>query len=446
MIEPDEDFWIDFYQQYYSTDISKIIENYKKDDHSLIIDYRDLLIKSPEIADRLIELPHKVIYSARKALVNYVENIKETTGLTDDEIQKLNVRFNNITRKITIRDIRGTDISKFVSIEGTVKKVTEVRPKIVTAVFRCKLCGSTSEIRQEGNKFVEISYCENCKKNVPFELDHEKSRFVDAQKIRLEEYSERLKGGEQPQTIDVSVDDDLAGKVLPGERIIINGILKSYQKEVRGVKSLFFDIYVVCNSIEVKERDFEEVNISKEDEKTILELSRDPLINEKIVKSIAPSIYGYETIKNALSLQLFSGIEKHLPDGSRIRGDIHILLVGDPGVAKSQLLKYITNLSPKGIYTSGKSVTSAGLTATAVKDDFGDGRWTLEAGALVLADGGIAAVDEMDKMRTEERTSLHEVMEQQTVSVAKAGITATLKARCALLGAANPKLGRFDLY
>ncbi|HIH78396.1 MAG TPA: minichromosome maintenance protein MCM, partial [Halobacteria archaeon] len=154
---------------------------------------------------------------------------------------------------MTIRDIRGTDISKFVSIEGTVKKVTEVRPKIVTAVFRCKLCGSTSEIRQEGNKFVEISYCENCKKNVPFELDHEKSRFVDAQKIRLEEYSERLKGGEQPQTIDVSVDDDLAGKVLPGERIIINGILKSYQKEVRGVKSLFFDIYVVCNSIEVKE-------------------------------------------------------------------------------------------------------------------------------------------------------------------------------------------------
>lgn len=446
MIELNEDFWIDFYQQYYSTDISKIIENYKKDDHSLIIDYRDLLIKSPEIADRLIESPYKVIYSARKALINYVENIKETTGLTDDEIQKLNVRFNNITRKITIRDIRGTDISKFVSIEGTVKKVTEVRPKIVTAVFRCKLCGSTSEIRQEGNKFVEISYCENCKKNVPFELDHEKSRFVDAQKIRLEEYSERLKGGEQPQTIDVSVDDDLSGKVLPGERIIINGILKSYQKEVRGVKSLFFDIYVVCNSIEVKERDFEEVNISKEDEKKILELSRDPLINEKIVKSIAPSIYGYETIKNALSLQLFSGIEKHLPDGSRIRGDIHILLVGDPGVAKSQLLKYITNLSPKGIYTSGKSVTSAGLTATAVKDDFGDGRWTLEAGALVLADGGIAAVDEMDKMRTEERTSLHEVMEQQTVSVAKAGITATLKARCALLGAANPKLGRFDLY
>jgi len=446
MIELNEEFWIDFYHQYYSIEISRIIENYKKDDHSLIIDYKDLLIKSPEIADRLVESPYEVIYSAKKALVNYVRNIKETTGLTDDEIEKLNVRFTNTTNKINIRDIRGTDISKFVSIEGIVKKVTEVRPKIVTAVFRCKLCGSTSEIHQEGNKFVEISYCENCKKNVPFELDHERSRFIDAQKIRLEEYAERLRGGEQPQTIDVSVDDDLAGKVLPGERIVVNGILKSYQKEVRGVKSLFFDIFVVCNSIEVKERDFEDVCISKDDEKEILELSKDPLINEKIVKSIAPSIYGYETIKNALSLQLFSGIEKHLPDGSRIRGDIHILLVGDPGVAKSQLLKYITNLSPKGVYTSGKSVTSAGLTATAVKDDFGDGRWTLEAGALVLADGGIAAVDEMDKMRADERTSLHEVMEQQTVSVAKAGITATLKARCSLLGAANPKLGRFDLY
>lgn len=446
MIELNEEFWIDFYQQYYSIEISKIIENYKKDDHSLIIDYKDLLIRNPDIADKLIDSPSEVIHSAKKALINYVQNIKETTGLTDDEIDNLNIRFINIINKINIRDIRGTDISKFVSIEGIVKKVTEVRPKIITAVFRCKLCGFTSEINQKGNKFIEISYCENCKKNVPFELIHEKSRFVDAQKIRLEEYSERLKSGEQPQTIDVSVDDDLAGKVLPGERVVINGVLKSYQKEVHGIKSLFFDIYVVCNSIEVKERDFEEINISKEDEKEILELSKDPLINEKIARSIAPSIYGYETIKSALSLQLFSGVRKNLPDGSKIRGDIHILLVGDPGVAKSQLLKYITDLSPKGIYTSGKSVTSAGLTATAVKDDFGDGRWTLEAGALVLADDGIAAVDEMDKMRSDERTSLHEVMEQQTVSIAKAGITATLKARCALLGAANPKLGRFDLY
>jgi replicative DNA helicase Mcm len=151
-------------------------------------------------------------------------------------------------------------------------------------------------------------------------------------------------------------------------------------------------------------------------------------------------------VKEAIALQLFGGIMKEMPDGSHLRGDIHILLIGDPGIAKSQLLRYVVKLSPRAIYTSGQSSTSAGLTATAVKDEFGDGRWTLEAGALVLADMGIAAIDEMDKMQKEDRSALHEAMEQQSISVAKAGITATLKSRCALLGAANPKYGRFDDY
>ncbi len=175
-------------------------------------------------------------------------------------------------------------------------------------------------------------------------------------------------------------------------------------------------------------------------------MSRDPEIYENIRKSIAPSIYGYEDVKEALGLQLVSGFEKNLPDGARIRGDIHILLVGDPGIAKSQLLRYMIKISPRGIYTSGKSSTSAGLTATAVKDELGDGRWTIEAGALVLADKGIAAIDEMDKMNNEDKSALHEAMEQQTISVAKAGVMATLKSRCSLLAAANPKLGRFDKY
>jgi replicative DNA helicase Mcm len=194
------------------------------------------------------------------------------------------------------------------------------------------------------------------------------------------------------------------------------------------------------------EQEFEEIDIKAEDERLIRELASDPLIYEKVRRSIAPSIYGYEEVKEALGLQLFSGVSKGLPDGTRIRGDIHILLVGDPGIAKSQLLRYISKLSPRGIYTSGKSSTSAGLTATAVKDELGDGRWTIEAGALVLADKGIACIDEMDKMRSEDRSALHEAMEQQTISVAKAGVMATLKSRCALLAAANPKFGRFDKF
>jgi replicative DNA helicase Mcm len=255
-----------------------------------------------------------------------------------------------------------------------------------------------------------------------------------------------LRGGEQPQTLDIDVTDDLSGKVSPGDRIIINGILRSMQRVVKGEKSTVFDIFLECNSIEIAEKEFEEVEISEEAENEILALSKDPMIYRMITHSVAPTIYGSEDVKQAIVLQLFGGIAKEMPDGSRLRGDIHVLLIGDPGIAKSQLLRYVVKLSPRAIYTSGQSSTSAGLTAAAVKDEFGEGRWTLEAGALVLADMGVAAVDEMDKMSKDDRSALHEAMEQQTVSIAKAGITATLKTRCALLGAANPKYGRFDMF
>jgi replicative DNA helicase Mcm len=212
------------------------------------------------------------------------------------------------------------------------------------------------------------------------------------------------------------------------------------------MKSTIFDIYLECNSIEISEKEFEEVQINEEDERAIHELASDPQIYRKVANSIAPTIYGSDDVKEAICLQLFGGTAKEMPDGTRLRGDIHVLLIGDPGIAKSQILRYVVRLSPRAIYTSGQSSTSAGLTATAVKDEFGDGRWTLEAGALVMADMGVACIDEMDKMDKNDRSALHEAMEQQTISVAKAGITATLNSRCAMLGAANPKLGRFDEF
>jgi len=188
------------------------------------------------------------------------------------------------------------------------------------------------------------------------------------------------------------------------------------------------------------------VEITEEDEKKILEISRLPDIYERMRESIAPTIYGMETEKDALVLQLFGGVPKTMPDGTRIRGDIHVLLVGDPGTAKSQILSYISKLAPRSIYASGKATSAAGLTAAAVRDEFGEGHWTLEAGALVLADMGIACIDEIDKMSEQDRSALHQAMEQQEISVAKAGINATLKSRCAILAAANPKLGRFDEF
>jgi len=274
----------------------------------------------------------------------------------------------------------------------------------------------------------------------------EKSTFVDAQKIRVQESPENLRGGEQPQTLDVLVSDDITGMVAPGDRVVLTGVLRSYQRTTYNTKSTFFDLVLDCVSVEMEDKEFEDIELTSEDIKSIRELGSDPEIYERMVQSIAPSIYGYDEVKDAISLQLMSGVAKELPDGSRIRGDIHMLLIGDPGIAKSQLLRYTIKLAPRGIYTSGRSSTSAGLTATAVKDEFGDGRWTLEAGALVLADKGMAGIDEMDKMRSEDRSAIHEAMEQQTISIAKAGIMATLQSRCSLLGAANPKYGRFDRY
>ena len=432
--------WTKFLKKQYKRELAELSREYPHN-RSLIIDYRKIL--NNKLAFELLRSPGKVLGDIRDAIVqNKLLKLKD-----GQDPEQLNIRFTNLPQKTDVRDIRADQINTFVGIEGILRKTTEVRPRIVSAVFRCRSCGKNTEPVPQGyGRFDEPDFCPNCERKTRLDLVMNRCRFVDAQKLRIQESPEGLRGGEQPQTLDIDVTDDLTGMVAPGDRVVVNGILRSVQRINSGQKSTLFDIYLECNSIEIAEKEFEEVSITEEDEAKILELARDPMIYKKIARSIAPTIYGTDDVKEAIALQLFGGIAKEMPDGSRLRGDIHVLLVGDPGIAKSQILRYVVKLSPRGIYTSGKSSTSAGLTATAVKDEFGDGRWTLEAGALVLADMGIAAVDEMDKMAKEDRSALHEAMEQQSISVAKAGITATLKSRCALLGAANPKLGRFDQF
>ncbi len=435
--------WSRFLKNKYKNQLGDLLRQYPKK-RSLYIDFRDVYAFGKvgvRMAEELLENPGKVIADVRDAVK--AQQLARGKGAREPEV---NIRFTNLPQRIQARDIRSEHINRFVSVEGILRKATEVRPRIVEAVFRCP-GGHLTRKAQEYGQFVEPDGCatEGCtyRKLV---LVPKRSSFVDAQKLRIQESPEGLRGGEQPQTLDVDVTDDIAGTVAPGDRVVINGILRSQQRVTHGNKSTVFDIHLQANSIEIAEKEFEEVSISEEDEAEINRLSSDPEIYNKITHSIAPTIYGNADVKEAIALQLFGGITKTMPDGSHLRGDIHCLLIGDPGIAKSQLLRYIVKLSPRAIYTSGQSSTQAGLTATAVKDEFGDGRWTLEAGALVLADMGIAAVDEMDKMQKEDRSALHEAMEQQSISVAKAGITATLKSRCALLGAANPKLGRFDEY
>ena len=434
--------WSRFLKNRYKKQLAELTREYPYR-RSLQIDYREVESFGKtgiRLADELLDNPGKVLADVKDAIKNH-QLIKTKDGRVAEHI---NIRFSNLPKKTGIRHIRSDDINKFITVEGILRKITEVRPRIVNAVFRCP-GGHITEKKQGYGQFIEPDGCatDGCtfKK---LELIPKRSWFVDSQKIRIQEQPEGLRGGEQPQTLDLDVTDDLTGMVAPGDRVVMNGILRSMQRVTHGSKHTIFDIYLECNSIEVAEKEFEEVEIDEKAEEEIIAISKDPQVYRNIVNSIAPTIYGNDDVKEAIALQLFGGIMKEMPDGSHLRGDIHVLLIGDPGIAKSQLLRYVIKLSPRGIYTSGQSSTSAGLTATAVKDEFGDGRWTLEAGGSVLADMGVAVVDEMDKMQKEDRSALHEAMEQQTISVAKAGITATLKSRCALLGAVNPKYGRFD--
>ena len=419
----------DFFSTEYKGAIFEALEKYP-DKRSVVVNYLQLEMFDPDLADLLIEKPEEVIKASQKAIKNI-----DTTRKNAD----LQVRFENLTNNIPLRELRSKYIGKFVAVDGIIRKTNEIRPRIINAMFECRSCMRLHEVPQKSNMISEPALCNDCGGR-SFRLLQEESEFLDTQTTKLQEPLENLSGGEQPRQINVVLEDDLVDNVTPGDIIRITGTLKT----VRDEKTKLFKNYIYCNYIEALEQEFEELQISEEDEEKIKELAKDPDVYNKIINSTAPSIQGYREVKEAIALQLFGGVAKELEDKTRIRGDVHILIVGDPGIGKSQMLKYVSKLAPRGIYTSGKGTSGVGLTAAAVKDDLGG--WSLEAGALVLGDRGNVCVDELDKMRSEDRSAIHEALEQQTISIAKAGIMATLNSRCAMLAAANPKFGRFDRY
>ncbi len=411
---------------------------------SLLVEYSDIDAYNTDLAMFILENPDRCI----KLGLGSVKTAMPPTWDTTDEI---NLRITNLPRdaKVEIRNLRAKHLGKMVAVEGLVRKATTVKPRMTQAIFRCARCDKVQVVPQTGSLLREPLMCTNiegtCNKQaMRFILDEKNSRYADTQKIEIQESPEGLRGGAQPERIFGFVEDDIAGIITAGNRVTLNGIVRSVEKPERD-KSTVFDIFLDVASIEFEQHEYDEIVITDEDEQRILEMSRDPMLYDNIVASISPTIFGMDEVKSAIALQLFGGCHKEMDDGTTIRGDMHILLIGDPGVAKSQVLRYMSNLAPRGIYASGKSASAAGLTAAAVKDDFGDGRWTLEAGALVLADKGLACIDELDKMTSQDRSSLHEAMESQKISVAKAGITATLQCRCSMLAAANPKYGRFEM-
>ena len=435
--------WQKFFEEYCKSDIETVALEYPEK-RSLYVDYWKIDEADSKLAELLLNQPYKAIFNAEEALKNI--------DVASENSLKLHFRVVNLpdTSRILIRRIRANHLGKLMAVDGLVKKRTEVRPKLLVGAFQCQKCGAIIRVEQDEDILKEPSECfedqGGCGRVSSFKLLTSLSEFIDSQKIEIQENPEGLRGGAQPERISVYLEDDLVGEIAPGDRVIVNGILHSMQRRRGTYRLTAFDKTMDAISVESQELAFEEVEVTSEDEKEILRVSKDPDLYKKMKESIAPTIYGMDVEKEALVLQLFGGLAKEMPDGTRIRGDIHTLLVGDPGTAKSQILTYMSKLAPRSVYASGKASSAAGLTAAAVRDEFGEGQWTLEAGALVLADMGIACIDEIDKMDENDRSALHQAMEQQEISVAKAGINATLKSRCALLAAANPKLGRFDEF
>ncbi len=410
----------------------------------LIVDFDDLVTIDSRFAEDLIDQPDRFLgHAAEAALAQLRVEDPEYAG----EIDRVRVRFRGLPETTLLRLMGADHINRLIMVEGILVRASSVQPLLTTAVFRCRRCGATVPVAQTASQVQFPATCPDpsCRRTGPFDIVESASEFINFQKVRVQERPEDLPPGQLPRWIDAQLVEDLVDVARPGDRVTLIGVVRTVRGYAPGRSlSRAFNIHLETNFIDIVGKEPEIVQITPEEEKWIREFSRDPRVHEKIVRSIAPSIYGYEDIKEAIMYLLFGGVPKLLPDNITIRGDSNVLIIGDPGTAKSQLLQYVSKIAPRGLYTSGRGSTAAGLTAAVIRER--EGGMTLEAGALVLADRGICSIDEIDKMRTEDRVAIHEAMEQQTVSVAKGGIVATLNARTSILAAANPALGRYDPY
>jgi len=408
---------------------------------SLVVDFENLIAFDPELARSILDKPDEYLeYLDRSAW----SQLKIEDPEYAEVIKKLRVRFRKLPEKQSLRMIGSENIARMLCIDGIIVRSSAVKPLLIKAAFQCRKCNAMTYVEQAGVLMRGPGVCPHCRSKV-FEFMEKQSTFMNSQEIQIQERPEDLPPGQLPRAMNIKLSEDLVDIARPGDRVSITGVARA-QQEYMGRKARLrtFDLLLDANYVDIAGKEIEVVEITPEDERLIRELAKDPFIHRKLIASLAPSIYGYGDIKEAVLYLLFGGVPKRLPDGVTIRSEVNVLLVGDPGVAKSQLLQYVARIAPRGLYTSGRGTTAAGLTAAVVREK--SGGMTLEAGALVLADKGIACIDEIDKMRPEDRVAIHESLEQHTVSVAKGGIVATLNARAAVLAAANPSLGRYDPY
>lgn len=430
----------EFLNRYYDDDIRELAQHYPRDQQSLYIDWMDLFQYEADLADDYLENPEAVREAFEAALADYDLPI-------DISLSGAHVRMTNLpdAETLEVDEVsRFDNIGEFVGVRGQVQKVSGVNPRIQTAVYTCQRCGADTRVPQHGEELQEPYQCESCERQGPFRMDERNSEWRNHQIARIQQPPERTDGGSGVH-VDVQLEDDLVTEISAGDRITLNGEVDIEDPATNNSRD--FDTTINARSVVREESDYEEIDIEehREEIEAIANGEHgDPY--ELLIDSINPKHRGDEHVKLAIALQLFGGWPHEYPDGSRDRGDFHVLMVGDPGCGKSTFLRYVDEIAPRSTYASGKGASAAGMTAAAVSDDFGDTEWGLEAGALVLADGGVAAVDEIDKMQDDAVSSMHDALESQVVHVNKAGINARLNARTSLLAAGNPKEGRFDRH
>lgn len=417
---------------------------------SLVVDYIDFDSFNPSLAKQITHEPDEMLEAFNEAVLSILREIHPDY---EQEIRdKIRVRMGNYTVQKGLREINADLIDKLVSVSGMVVRSSEVKPLAKKVAYRCTNCNTVTEAQLKGLVLKKPQKCPACSEK-ELEMDPETSIFIDFQMVRLQELPEDLPAGQLPHYVEVTVMGDLVDQCRPGDRIMLTGIIRIEQEQLAPqAKTSLFRLRMEGNNIEYiggragskDTRSVERITISAEDERQIRTIASKPDAYDKLIASFAPHIYGHETLKESILLLVVGSVTKKLEDGSTRRGDINVLMVGDPGTAKSEMLKFAAKIAPRGLYTSGRGSTAAGLTAAVIRDK--SGIMMLEAGAVVLGDQGLVCIDEFDKIKPEDRSALHEVMEQQTCSVAKGGIVATLNARTSILAAANPMYGKYDPY
>ncbi|MBA0829232.1 hypothetical protein Goarm_013850, partial [Gossypium armourianum] len=409
---------------------------------SLEIDYKQFISVHPNIAIWLADAPQSVLEVmedvAQRVVFDLHPNYKNIH-------QKIYVRITNLPIYDQIRDIRQIHLNTMVRIGGVVTRRSGVFPQLQQVKYDCNKCGSIlGPFFQNSYSEVKVGSCPECQSKGPFTVNVEQTVYRNYQKLTLQESPGTVPAGRLPRYKEVILLNDLIDCARPGEEIEVTGIYTNNFDMSLNTKNGFpvFATVVEANYVTKKQDLFSAYKLTQEDKEEIEKLAKDTQIGERIIKSIAPSIYGHEDIKTAIALAMFGGQEKNVEGKHRLRGDINVLLLGDPGTAKSQFLKYVEKTGQRAVYTTGKGASAVGLTAAVHKDPV-TREWTLEGGALVLADKGICLIDEFDKMNDQDRVSIHEAMEQQSISISKAGIVTSLQARCSVIAAANPIGGRY---